>query len=115
MRIHHLALRVRDPERAAAFYAGLLGLPELRRFEESGALRSIWLGAGETVIMLERVLKGPGPESGSAHVIAFAVDDLSAWEARLDHAGATVTDRTPYTLYVSDPDGHRVGLTVFND
>ena len=113
MRIHHLALRVHDPERTAAFYAGLLGLPERRRFEEAGALRSIWLNAGGTVLMLERALKGPGPETGSAHVIAFAVDDLAAWEARLDHAGVAVTDRTPHTLYVSDPDGHRVGLTVF--
>jgi hypothetical protein len=43
------------------------------------------------------------------------VDDLASWEARLAGAGLAVTDRTPHTLYVSDPDGHRVGLTVFPD
>lgn len=115
MRLHHLALRVRDPERAAAFYGGVLGLPEVRRFAEGGAVRSLWLAADGTVLMLERALKGPGPDGGSAHLLAFAVDDLAAWEARLLQAGLAVLDRTPHTLYVSDPDGHRVGLTVFPD
>ena len=113
MRIHHLALRVRDPERAAAFYGGLLGLAEVRRFVEGDAVRSLWLAAEGTVLMLERALKGGGPEGGSAHLLAFAVDDLAAWEARLERAGLAVTDRTAHTLYLSDPDGHRVGLTVF--
>jgi catechol 2,3-dioxygenase-like lactoylglutathione lyase family enzyme len=113
MRIHHLALRVQDPERAASFYAGLLGLPELRRFEEPGGLRSIWLAAGDAVLMLERAVKGPGPAAGSGHVLAFAVDDLPGWESRLAGAGIVVTDRTSYTLYVNDPDGHRVGLTIY--
>ena len=33
--IHHVALRVADPERAAAFYAGVLGLRESRRMEDA--------------------------------------------------------------------------------
>jgi glyoxylase I family protein len=113
VRIHHLALRVRDPERAAAFYGGVLGLAEVRRFAEAGSVRSLWLAADGSLLMLERALKGDGPDGGSAHVLAFAVDDLAAWEARLRGAGLKVTDRTAHTLYVSDPDGHRVGLTVF--
>ncbi len=105
--IHHLALRVKDVERARAFYSGLLGLHELRRFEEeTGALLSVWLAAGPTVLMLERHLKGPGPEAGSGHVLALAVDSLHEWEE-------AVEDRTAYTLYLRDPDGHRVGLSVY--
>ena len=113
MRVHHLALRVADPERAAAFYRGLLGLEELRRFEEAGGLRSVWLKAGDAVLMLERALRGPGAAAGSAHVLAFAVDDLQGWESRLAGAGIAVADRTLHTLYINDPDGHRVGLTVY--
>jgi glyoxylase I family protein len=113
MHIHHLALRVRDPERSASFYAGVLGLKELRRFHQAGDVRSIWLEAGAAVLMLERALKGEGPAEGSAHLLAFAVDELSGWEARLERAGLAVSDRTAHTLYVSDPDGHRVGLTSF--
>jgi catechol 2,3-dioxygenase-like lactoylglutathione lyase family enzyme len=112
--VHHLALRVADPERSLVFYAGLLGLPELRRFQEGGAVRSIWLRAGETVVMLERRLSGSGPEEGSGHLMAFAVSDLAAWEKRLAAAGVTVEGRTAQTLYLRDPDGHRVGLSVFS-
>jgi catechol 2,3-dioxygenase-like lactoylglutathione lyase family enzyme len=112
LRIHHLALRVSDCERAAAFYTGLLGLPELRRFEDAGRLRAIWLAAGDGVLMLERALRGRGPEEGSGHLLALSVDNLADWEARLLAASVPVDDRTAHTLYVRDPDGHRVGLTV---
>jgi hypothetical protein len=62
--------------------------------------------------MLERGLRGAGPDSGSGHLLAFIVDELGAWEVRLRAHGVSVVDRTPATLYVSDPDGHRVGLSV---
>jgi glyoxylase I family protein len=113
--VHHLALRVADCERAAAFYTGVLGLPELRRFDDGGGLRSIWLRAGDVVLMIERSLRGRGPDEGSGHLLALAVDSLPEWQARLDAAGVPVDDRTPFTLYVRDPDGHRVGLTVYEN
>ena len=111
-RVHHIALRVADPERSLLFYGGLLGLPELRRFEEGERVRSIWLDAGNAVLMLEREIKGGGPAAGSGHVLAFAVEDLPAWEERLAAAGIALLDRTAATLFVADPDGHRVGLSV---
>jgi len=112
--IHHVALRVADPERSLAFYGGVLGLVEARRFaEEDGRVRSIWLRAGGAIVMLERAIKGEGPAGGSGHVLAFAVTDLAAWEARLGAAGVAISDRTASTLFVSDPDGHRVGLSVY--
>ncbi len=113
MRLHHVALRVADCERSAAFYGGLLGLPELRRTEEGGALRAVWLRAGDVVVMLERALRGSGDTAGSGHLLAFAVDDIAEWERRLAAAGVAVADRTEHTLYVRDPDGHRVGLSRF--
>lgn len=111
--IHHVALRVGDPAVSAAFYSGLLGLPEVRRFEEDGRLRSVWLRAGDAVLMLERAIKGAGPGSGSGHVLALEVADLEAWAERLARAGHPTVERTASTLYVLDPDGHRVGLTVY--
>jgi glyoxylase I family protein len=111
--IHHVALRVSDPERAARFYGGLLGLPEVRRFHDAGTVRSIWLQAGAALLMLEREIKSAGEASGSGHVLAFAVDELSEWERRLATAGIAVVDRTAATLYLRDPDGHRVGLSVY--
>jgi catechol 2,3-dioxygenase-like lactoylglutathione lyase family enzyme len=104
---------VADLERSLAFYAGVLGLAEVRRFEDGPALRSIWVRAGTSVVMLERSLKGRGSQEGSGHVLALSVDALLPWEERLRAAGVTVDDRTESTLFVRDPDGHRVGLTVF--
>jgi hypothetical protein len=114
MDLHHVALRVADVERALAFYGGLLGLPELRRLHfHDGTLRAAWLRAGSAVLMLEQRLRGAGPDEGSAHVLAFGAADLGAWERRLADAGVAVDDRTQHTLYVRDPDGHRVGLSDY--
>ena len=111
--IHHVALRVRDPEASRAFYSGVLGLAELRRADQDGRLRAVWVRCGGAVLMLEREIKAAGPASGSGHVLVLEVEDLAAWEQRLAAAGLTVAARTEMTLYVLDPDGHRVGLTVF--
>ncbi len=110
MKIHHVALRVADCARAARFYGGVLGLPEIRRRDDGTA---VWLSAGDAVLMLETALRGAGADAGSGHVLALAVDELAAWEARLASAGVAIVDRTEHTLYLQDPDGHRVGLTVF--
>jgi catechol 2,3-dioxygenase-like lactoylglutathione lyase family enzyme len=113
-RVHHLALRVADCARSAAFYSGMLGFQEIRRFGEDGGVRSVWLRAGEAILMLETALRGAGADAGSGHVLVFAVDALPAWEERLVADGIAIDDRTAYTLYLRDPDGHRVGLTVFD-
>jgi catechol 2,3-dioxygenase-like lactoylglutathione lyase family enzyme len=114
VRLHHAAEWAADCARAAAFYGDILGSVELRRCEgEDGTLQSIWLAVGDTILMLERSLRGAGPSEGSGHVLAFEVDDLAAAERRLNELGIPITDRTEYTLYVQDPDGHRVGLTVY--
>ena len=112
-RLHHLALRVSDCKRALAFYSGLLGLPEVRRIQEAGVVRAVWVAAGPVVIMLERSLRGAGPSEGSGHVLALEAADLASWERRLAAAGVTVDDRTAETLFVRDPDGHRVGLSIY--
>ena len=110
MGIHHVALRVADCARARRFYSELLGLPEVRRRDDGSA---VWLQAGDALLMLETSLRGSGASHGSGHLLALAVDDLPAWEARLAAAGVVIVDRTAHTLYLQDPDGHRVGLTVY--
>ena len=111
--LHHMALRVAQPERAAEFYGGLLGLPRLRSESDAAGVRAVWLGLGEAVLMLERSLRPPGAMEGSAHVLVLACEDLEAAAERLAAAGLAIVDRTQYTLYFHDPDGHRVGLSMY--
>ena len=108
-RLHHLALRVADLEKCREFYSDILGLPEIKRGDHS-----IWLRAGDLVLMLESRLRGVGPDAGSGHLLAFAAGDLGRWEKRLLDAGIPIDDRTPTTIYVRDPEGHRVGLSAYS-
>lgn len=115
--MHHLALRVADPDLSASFYGGLLGLRLLSRHAgeagEDDSPRAVWLALGDAVLMLERSLLPPGPVHGSAHVLVLAVDDLDVWATRLAAAGVAIVERTAFTLYLHDPDGHRLGLSTF--
>ena len=112
-RVHHIALRVKDCARSARFYEQAFGLREIRRVDSGEGLRAVWLGAGETVLMLEHSLKGGGSPEGSGHVLIFGTEDLAVAEERFKALGIEVTDRTASTLYVSDPDGHRAGVSTF--
>ena len=111
--LHHVALRVSDCARSARFYEQAFGLREIRRVESEGRVRAVWLAAGETVLMLELSLRGAGAAAGSGHVLIFPTADLAAAQERFEALGIEVKDRTDSTLYVSDPDGHRAGVSAF--
>ncbi|MDP9151409.1 MAG: VOC family protein [Myxococcota bacterium] len=122
MRIHHVALRTADLPRLERFYAGVLGLAMSRRDDARG---SVWLLAGDAVVMLERAAEGearllpPQPRADPISsplpmdLLAFAVPDKEAWRARLEDAGVRVEAETSHTLYVRDPDGRRIGLSTY--
>lgn len=111
--IHHLALRVADCAVSADFYVSAFGLIEAKRVEDATGLRAVWLRAGGVVLMLERSIRGVGEASGSGHVLVFTVPSLDEARARLERARIPIVDRTDATLYVTDPDGHRVGVSVY--
>ncbi|HEX3771096.1 MAG TPA: VOC family protein [Polyangiaceae bacterium] len=118
LRVHHLALRSRDPARLARFYGDLLGLAVARRDEARG---SVWLRAGAVVLMIERApASEPAPDPGSQELLAFGLDPasdrpgLDAWRARLDAAGVGVEAETAFTIYFRDPEGRKVALSVYD-
>jgi catechol 2,3-dioxygenase-like lactoylglutathione lyase family enzyme len=119
--VHHLAVVVRDLGRAEAFYAGALGLPVLRRWDDAaGAPRSIWLAlGGEAFLAVERADPGAGegPAGAGWHCVAFGIrrEEREAVRARLAAAGVAVERESAFTLYVRDPEGNLVGLSHWPD
>jgi catechol-2,3-dioxygenase len=111
MRVHHLAFRTDDLSALERFYTHAIGLSVLRRNE-----KSVWLDAEGTIVMLERrAANEPRLDAASLELVAFAVPSGSgtALETKLKSEGRTIESRTPYSLYVRDPDGRRVGLSSY--
>jgi catechol 2,3-dioxygenase-like lactoylglutathione lyase family enzyme len=111
LRLHHVALRARDPSVTTDFYASVIGLPVVRRDTERG---SVWLDARGVVLMIEQAEAGepPVPPHGK-ELLAFAIDDREAWRLRLEAAGVAIEAETAHTLYFRDPDGRRVAVSTY--
>jgi catechol 2,3-dioxygenase-like lactoylglutathione lyase family enzyme len=110
--LHHLALRAADVEVTVAFYAAVLGLCEVR----SERPRAVWLGlAPGSVLMVEaRAPAEPAVPGGSRELFAFRVDEARKHAIRalaVEHG--CFDGETPYTVYLRDPDGRRVGVSTY--
>jgi catechol 2,3-dioxygenase-like lactoylglutathione lyase family enzyme len=112
--IDHVQITVpRGAENAArAFYCDLLGLPEIEKPDSLKGRGGLWLQAGDRQVHI-------GTEDGvdrpatKAHV-AYRVDDVAAWRAKLQAAGVEILDSVPIPGYdrfeFRDPFGNRVEM-----
>lgn len=110
MRIHHVAFRTHDLSRLHAFYTSL-GFDTTRRDE-----RSAWMRAGDAVLMLEHADADEAQDlSASRELVAFQVtiEERRALTATLHTIGVPTDGATPFTTYVRDPDGRRVGFSHY--
>jgi glyoxylase I family protein len=104
-------------ERVATFYRDVLGLTEDRRHQDAaGRLRSIWLRAESTLLMIEvTTASSPAVEGIGAgpFLLAFSVApaERDDFEKRLERAGASIESRTAYTSYARDPEGNRIAIS----
>ena len=113
--LDHVVLRVRDMERALAFYTGVLGCREERRLEEIGLVQ---LRAGAALIDLvpgEPEPEGANMDHFAVRITPFDEAGIRAWlaehgietEAALPRYGA---EGTGPSIYIRDPDGNTVEL-----
>jgi catechol 2,3-dioxygenase-like lactoylglutathione lyase family enzyme len=118
-RLHHIALGAHDVEGVAAFYRDVLGLAETARHETpEGALRSIWLDLGGSVLMVEHTEASAEPVDGVGKgpfllAVAITPQERPALEAALEAAGAPVESRSDYSSYARDPEGNRVAISHY--
>src|SRR5262249_14152870 len=119
--VSELVLEVVDLEAAEAFYAGVLGLPVVERWEQREA---IWVMAGDrTRIGLWRPQVGLAGGRGGVHVpyaLHLAAAGHAAPGARLREQGHEPEEHRfgsyeeSRAAYVTDPDGNVVELWTWD-
>jgi catechol 2,3-dioxygenase-like lactoylglutathione lyase family enzyme len=109
-RIHHVQITVvpEDTDRARHFYCNLLGLTEVEKPEALKPRGGFWMQLGD-----QQIHVGVEPKEGQtkAHV-AYQVDDLAAWRAKLRAAGVEIGTSVAIPGFerfeFRDPFGNRV-------
>jgi catechol-2,3-dioxygenase len=119
--VSELVLEVVDLEASEAFYAGVLGLPVVERWEHR---KAIWVMAGDrTRIGLWRPQVGLAGGRGGLHVhfaLHLPEDDYDTAVARLREHGYDPEEHRFSTYeesraaYVTDPDGNVVELWTWD-
>ena len=116
--LSHIQLTVRDVERSARFYKGLLGMEEIRRFDDCVMLRTPGSHEVFTINARAEASTSAGEMGGIAHFgfrLREPLEMTTVLEeaARLggkpgDHGGRREKGRL--YAYVTDPDGYEVEL-----
>jgi catechol 2,3-dioxygenase-like lactoylglutathione lyase family enzyme len=117
-----VALRVHDLDKSQAFYADVVGLELMRRFEDSAFFRIADGYAGHTTILALFARKTPVEQNRSTvDHLAFTIglEDYEAERQRLEALGLIVATATHgwvhwRSLYVTDPDGNTVELVCYD-
>lgn len=114
LRLHHAQITIPcgAEEQGRAFYCGVLGLREVEKPAALTGRGGFWLQLGDVQIHV-------GTEDGveraatKAH-LAYQVDDLAYWQARLHEHGIAMLDAVPIPGYARcefrDPFGNRVEI-----
>lgn len=119
MRYLHAMLRVRELDRALAFFVGALGLHETRRRESpQGRFTLVFLAScaegdgAEIELTYNWDQAEPYPTGRFFGHLAFEVDDIYAVCARLGAAGVIIhrPPRDGRMAFVKSPDGHSIEL-----
>jgi catechol 2,3-dioxygenase-like lactoylglutathione lyase family enzyme len=120
--IDHVAITVRDLARSLAWYTDVLGLE--RRFEEDWGDVPTMVCAGDTCVALFPAdvpdpPPVPGRETVSMRHVAFRVDreNFEAAQASFRDRGIefeSADHGIAHSVYISDPDGHRIEITTYD-
>jgi catechol-2,3-dioxygenase len=117
--LHHIALGAHDVEKLAAFYSTAFHLRELGRHHyPGGALRSVWLDIGGTVLMIEHTLRererSHGIDAG-LFLVALRVSHAERIELEnhFSKQGCPRESSTEHTSYFRDPEGNRFAVSTY--
>ncbi len=119
--IDHVAISVTDVHVSAAWYQEMFGLE--RRFDDVwGDEPPLMVCAGQTCVALFPTEGDPSPAPGRGAIamrhLAFVLDRANFEAAReiYEESGTQyefADHEVCHSLYISDPDGHRIELTTY--
>ena len=116
----HVVIRVRNQQRAEAFYNGVLGIPIAARYSEMSAT-FFTLGNHHdfaVVAIGDAAEDAPANSVGLVHVafkIGDSIEELREAKLKLETEGVKVVardHRVSKSLYFDDPDGNTIELYV---
>ena len=117
--LHHVALGAQNVELVARFYEDLFGLARVAEHRtDAGAIRSIWLGLGGGVLMIEHSTRArerhPGVDAGP-FLLAFHVDasGREKFESMLAERAIVLEDRSEFSSYARDPENNRIAVSCY--
>lgn len=116
----HVVIKVRNQQRAEAFYNGLLGIPIAARYPEMSATFFTLGNHHDFAIVAvgDDAASAPEKSVGLVHVafkIGDSMEELREANAKLKAAGLEVSPRdhtVSKSLYINDPDGNCIELYV---
>lgn len=112
--LHHVQVTIPTGAEAAAraFYCGVLGLPEIEKPDSLRERGGFWVQVGAQQVHVSTE-DGVNRRATKAH-IAYQVDDVAVWRARLTEAGIQPDESIPIPGYdrfeFRDPFGNRVEM-----
>ena len=123
MKVHslgHVVIKVRNQQRAEAFYNGLLGIPIAARYALLSATFFTLGNHHDFAVMAvgDDADDPPAKSTGLAHVafrIGDSIEELREAKLKLESAGLNVRayDHTvSKSIYFDDPDGNRIEFYV---